>query len=361
MKFVWLALVSFLAITAGYTVFRGCSSPKTLTAKDVEIFNRWRQAFGKLYASPSESDYRMNVLVGNHYLVEKMNAEYNAALLANNRPPLRGPMFGLMPWSDMPIDEFQSRYTGANLKEDAVQLSTESELESPVPTPKPSLGQVPYQIRIRNQGGCGSCWAFSTIATIEKQFYETYRVQLDFSQQQLVDCDMSNGGCAGGWMTNAINYIRTAGLARESSYLYNGMKNTACLIRLEEQISIPNIAPTQIGFTVAKAMNGAARGLSMGTGVHVNSNFYQIRAVNDPYDITLLARDQCFYQINHAVNIIAAGYDNINGVMKPYVQLQNSWGPYWGNNGLVKVYTCSETALWGSGNIIIHGTGGLFL
>ena len=357
MKFVGLALVALLAVSAGYYVFTGISSTKSLSVKDMEVFNRWRQEHGKLYASPSEDNYRMKVLVDNHHLVEKMNADYNAALIADGRPGLRGPMFGLMSWSDMTISEFQKSHTGADLSgSENIQVAVSDSVEEVLPVSTPSLGQATYDARIRNQGSCGSCWAFSTIATIEKQYWQQSKQQLDFSQQQLVDCDGGNGGCNGGWMTTAISHIQAKGIAKSADYVYRAVKGPACLIDVTKQVPVPSIAATQLAFTIDAAIKGAAAGLSMGTGVFVGTNFYQIKAINDNYDVTVNAAAQCTSAINHAVNIIAAGRELVGGKNRAFIVLQNSWGTTWGNQGKVKIYTCSDTVIWGSNNIIIHGT-----
>ena len=62
----------------------------------------------------------------------------------------------------------------------------------------------------KNQGGCGSCWAFSAVSDLESSYLlNGYQGSIDLSEQQLVDCASSfyNSGCAGGWMTNAFAYI----------------------------------------------------------------------------------------------------------------------------------------------------------
>lgn len=51
---------------------------------------------------------------------------------------------------------------------------------------------------MRDQGKCGSCWAFSSVAAVEGQIYNATRVLKKFSVQQLVDCDTQNNGCDGG-------------------------------------------------------------------------------------------------------------------------------------------------------------------
>lgn len=309
----------------------------------------------------------MKVLIDNHHNVNKMNAEYNELLLKAGRPPLRGPMFALMPWSDMPIDEFQRSQTGANLDSDHMEMTESSEaFEQTEETEAPALGQTTFTPVIRNQGSCGSCWAFSTIATIEKHFWTQTKQTLHFAQQQLVDCDSTNNGCSGGWMTKAIVHLGTSGIALASSYPYTGVKGATCNINPAYQVSTANLGAQQVLFTGAKAVAGAQKQLSMGTGVHVASNFYQLRAANDPYDVALHYPSQCTVGINHAVNIVEAGYELVGGKNRLWIKLQNSWGTVWGNNGFIKIYTCSENTIWGAATgatsttpastVIIHGT-----
>jgi hypothetical protein len=83
--------------------------------------------------------------------------------------------------------------------------------------------------KVKNQGQCGSCWAFSAVAALESLRFQAYKVIADFSEQQLVDCSGSygNGGCNGGWMNNAFNYTKVMGITNESLYAYTAT-NGAC-------------------------------------------------------------------------------------------------------------------------------------
>jgi len=71
---------------------------------------------------------------------------------------------------------------------------------------------------VKNQGQCGSCWAFSAIGAVESAVLVAGRAQQLFSEQQLVDCSRSygNAGCSGGWMDSAFKYIIDNGIATSS-------------------------------------------------------------------------------------------------------------------------------------------------
>lgn len=70
---------------------------------------------------------------------------------------------------------------------------------------------------VKNQGGCGSCWAFSTIATLESRWAINSGKILSLSEQQLIDCDKKEDqGCNGGLMDNAFTYLTTHGIETEA-------------------------------------------------------------------------------------------------------------------------------------------------
>merc|ERR1712086_106169 len=79
---------------------------------------------------------------------------------------------------------------------------------------------------VKNQGQCGSCWAFSSTGAIEGSMFLSTGTLQSFSEQQLVDCSTKNSGCNGGLMDLAFGFAETTGINTEAQYPYKGRGGT---------------------------------------------------------------------------------------------------------------------------------------
>lgn len=196
-----------------------------------------------------------------------------------------------------------------------------------------------YVNPIKDQGTCGSCWAFSTTAALEGQYFKNYGKLLSFSEQNLVDCVFSSvfgykgeraNGCNGGDGNIAFRYIKkNGGLNLDATYPYTAQYNGKC----KYDSSKPNV---QISGYVVVANNGDETALTTGLAevgplrisIFVSPKFQH-------YSSGVFEDDTCskkLEDLNHEVTLV--GYGSINS--NDYYILRNQWGTSWGINGYMQ-------------------------
>lgn len=187
----------------------------TVTQPPVEVvkqnFAQHVNDWGHSYGTQEEYDFRFQIYLENDKIINDLNGEPNSFVVDHN-------MF-----STMTTDEFQ-RYKG-RMPSLYNEEAEEEELDTSVLAGSVDWRSKGVVNKVQDQGNCGSCWAFSSVAAIESSYAIQNKKLLKLSEQHFVDCDKSksgNAGCDGGLEVWAFQYAEENKISLESDYPYKG-------------------------------------------------------------------------------------------------------------------------------------------
>lgn len=195
---------------------------------------------------------------------------------------------------------------------------------------------------VRNQGSCGSCYAFAFVSLLEFQYAVQFKSNGDLSEQQIVDCSTRDYGCNGGYFTTTFSYLQT-NLWQEKSettYPYKAKASRCAYSSAGTGARFPTLVYKSVTANNAAAMQQAL--VSYGplwVSVFVGDQTYRTISSNfNAYQKGIFQPSGCptsLSSTNHAVVIVGYGVDATTNI--PYWKVRNSWGPNWGESGYFRI------------------------
>ena len=263
----------------------------------VSEFDTWKARHGIVYTSTFENAYRERIFLENLAKIEAHNADKTQTYTQ-----------GLNQFSALTQEEFVQQYLGFIGEASNVDAGTTT------------MGDIDWKsagavTEVKNQGQCGSCWAFSTTGGLEGLSKLQGGSLESFSESMLVDCSSSYGNqaCNGGLMTNALKFVKDKGIVHEDEYPYKPVKQACKMTTGPYKVS---------GMTEIKTCDALSSKLAnMPVSVAVDASNWS------PYRGGVFSN--CGTRLNHGVTL--TGSKDGNWVVK------NSWGGSWGESGYIRL------------------------
>ena len=241
-----------------------------------------------------------------------------------------GYTLGMNEFGDLENNEFVQMYNGYTMREH----SNTSKVFVADPNFKPAdtvdWRDKGYVTEVKNQGQCGSCWAFSTTGSLEGQHFKSTGKLVSLSEQNLVDCSKryGNNGCKGGLMDNGFRYIKANdGIDTEESYPYRAHDETC------------NFRTSDVGATL-----NSYKDIGRGSEADLKAASASVGPISVAIDASHRSfqhyRSGVYYEpscsstrLDHGVLVV--GYGSEGG--EDYYIVKNSWGASWGDRGYIKM------------------------
>jgi C1A family cysteine protease len=293
----------------------------SLAARPHAEFAQFMRKYNKVYNSREEFQNRFQVFSENLMTIQRLNREANGQ--AN---------FGITEFADLTQEEFTSMHgyvastsnsKGSAVNPEPVQRLTASSL--PTTWDWRNQGAV---TPVKNQGQCGSCWAFSATEGSESAWFLAGHTLTELSPQEVVSCDNKCAGCNGCDLPEAFSYIEQAGLESESEYPYTSgttEQNGVCKYSSSEVVAY---------------ISSWSYATKTKNETEMQVNMYQYGPLSVCVDAETwqfyrggIVTSNCGTRLDHCVQ--AVGWNQASST--PYWIVRNSWGVTWGEQGYIYI------------------------
>ncbi|XP_065856664.1 senescence-specific cysteine protease SAG39-like [Euphorbia lathyris] len=308
-----LALIFLLGALASQAV-----AARTLQDASMQTMHeQWMSLYGRVYKDPTEKEMRFDIFKQNVHLIESFNKDEAKSF-----------KLGINQFADLTNQEFKTsrnRFKGHMCSEQAGPFRYENISAVPTSMDWRKKGAV---TAIKDQGQCGSCWAFSTVAAVEGITQLTTGKLISLSEQELVDCDTKgeDQGCEGGLMDDGFKFIiGNQGITTETNYPYEAADGT-CNTKDEA-----NHAAKITGYEDVPANDEAALMKALANqpiAVAIDASGFEFQFYSSG-----VFTGSCGTELDHGVTTV--GYGSSSGMN--YWLVKNSWGSQWGEEGYIRM------------------------